>query len=98
MIGASLRFACPPGEDGRRSFDTEEADMLMERICGWGMADSRWKQLRDTMFAMRVTRGEEQCRLFCYTAFIKLRWRSGEPLDAKAYLIAGTEKVEEEGS
>ncbi|MBO7664188.1 MAG: hypothetical protein J6U01_12565 [Clostridia bacterium] len=96
VLGASLRFACPPGESGWYSFDTEEADRLMEQISGWGLADDRWKHLKKTIFATRVARGEEKSRIFCFTAFIKLRWRGGEPLDAKAYLMAGMEKAGEE--
>ena len=93
VLGTSLRFACPPGDGSWRCFDPgREAGKLMDRVCEWGLADSRWRFLGDTMFAQRVTHGEESCLLFCYTAFLKLRWRAGEPMDAKAYLMAGTQE------
>ena len=64
----------------------------MDRIREWGLADDRWRLLGDTSFARRVKRGEESCLLFCFTAFVKLRWRAGVPLDAKAYLMAGIQE------
>lgn len=91
VLGASLRFACPPGEADWQCFDANgEAGVLMRLIEKWGLADDRWRLLNDTMFATRIKHGGEQCRLFCFTAFVKHRWRSGEPLDAKTYLMAGT--------
>jgi len=30
----------------------------------------------------------ESVALLCFPAFVKLRWRAGQPLDAKAYLMA----------
>ena len=30
--------------------------------------------------------------IYCYPAFLKLRWRGGKPLDAKAYFIAGAQR------
>lgn len=92
VMGASLRFACPPGESGWDFFNPDgEAGRLMNRICEWGLADDRWRLLGDTSFAERVTREKESCLLFCFTAFVKLRWRTGVPLDAKAYLMAGVQ-------
>lgn len=94
VFGASLRFACPPGDDTWQCFDANgEAGRLMEQVQAWGLADGRWRLLNDTMFAMRVTREGEARRLFCFTAFVKLRWRNGEPLDAKAYLMADAQKL-----
>lgn len=90
VIGASLRFASPSGDEGYPPFNpAREAGGLMNRVCEWGLADSRWRLLGDTAFAWRVRHGEENCRLFCYPAFVKLRWRAGVPLDAKAYFMAG---------
>ena len=92
VLGASLRFACPPGEDGWDFFNPGgAAGRLMEQISEWGLADNRWRLLGDTMFARRVSRGKESCLLFCFTAFVKLRWRAGIPVDAKAYLMAGAQ-------
>ena len=68
------------------------AGELMAGIRKWGLADDRWRLLEDTAFAQRVTRGAESCLLYCAPVFVKLRWREGEPLDAKAYLMAGTQE------
>ena len=29
--------------------------------------------------------------MYCFPAFIKLRWRNGAPVDAKTYLMAGVQ-------
>ena len=92
VLGVSLRFSNPPGEENWHCFDPNgEAGKLMNRITEWGLADSRWKQLADTAFAQRVSFKGESCLLFCYPAFVKLRWRDGVTVDAKAYLRAGTQ-------
>ena len=92
VAGVSLRFACPPGEDGWDFFNPDgKAGELMDRIGEWGLADDRRRLLGDTLFANRVSHGGESCLLYCYTAFVKLRWRAGVPLDAKAYLRAGVQ-------
>ena len=91
-LGASARFASPPGSDTWHPFDMEgAAGELMHQIEAWGLADSRWRHLTGTMFAKHVSRGDAATLLYCYPAFIKLRWKSGEPIDAKTYLIAGTQ-------
>ena len=61
----------------------------MRQAMAWGLVDERWHLLADTAFAKRLTYGSESALLYCFPAFLKLRWRDGEPLDAKAYLIAG---------
>ena len=86
-LGVSLRFAPPSGEGVPHSFDA--AAPLMEQVEAWGLADGRWRLLSDTAFAKRLTTGGEFALLWCFPAFLKLRWRDGAPLDAKAYLIAG---------
>lgn len=89
-FSASVRFAQPSSEDSGNAFELQgPAGDLMSQVEAWGLADSRWRLLADTMFAKRVTRGDESNLLYCYPAFCKLRWRAGVPLDAKAYLIAG---------
>ena len=90
-FGASVRFAAPIGtRDTYKSFEANgAAGELMQQVEAWGLADERWRLLQGTMFAQRVTHEGESAVLYCYPAFLKLRWRDGEPLDAKAYLIAG---------
>ena len=87
----SARFASP-AEEGDRAFDPNgHAGALMECVEAWGLADSRWRLLADTTFAERVTWKGSSCVLFNYPAFVKLRWRDGQPLDAKSYLLAGVQ-------
>ena len=63
----------------------------MQHVESWGLADDRWRLLQNKKKKKKVTLGSDMLTLFCYPAFLKLRWRSGRPLDAKAYLIAGAE-------
>lgn len=94
-FSASLRFACPPGTEDYPSFVSGgAADALMSQLERWGLSDDRWRLLADTAFASRVAREGESVTLYCYPAFIKLRWRGGEPVDAKTYLIAGVNRSE----
>ena len=90
VFSASLRFACPPGKENRACFDPDgEAGRLMETVAGWKLTDDRWRLLGDLSFVRKMTLGGESTVLYCFPAFIKLRWRAGVPVDAKAYLIAG---------
>lgn len=91
-LGVSVRFASPPGTQAWRSFEPDgEAGALMQEVERWGLADERWRLLADTAFAVRAELAGESALLFCFPAFLKLRWRNGEPLDAKAYLMAGVQ-------
>lgn len=91
-FGASVRFASPPGSEAWASFDAEgAAGELMRQVEAWGLADDRWRLLPGTMFAKRARMAGESCMLWCRPTFLKLRWRDGEPLDAKAYLVAGVQ-------
>ena len=92
-FAASVRFACPPGTCGSEAFDVDgAAGNLMRQVEAWGLADERWRLLADAAFAKRAAAAGESCLLYCYPAFLKLRWRAGVPLDAKAYLIAGAQR------
>lgn len=85
-LGASVRFQPDDvaGPDGLgavgRVFAQAEAR---------GLADGRWRELARTTFAKRVAAGDEYANIWCFPAFIKLRWRQGAAPDAKAYLMAG---------
>ena len=90
VFSASLRFACPMGKENRSAFDPAgEAGRLMKTVAGWGLTDDRWRLLGDLSFVRKMTVEEDSAVLYCFPAFIKLRWRAGEPADAKAYLLAG---------
>ena len=91
-IGASLRFDCPPGTPDWLPFETRGAGgQLMQLVESWGLADERWRLLEDAAFAKRAAFQGESLTLFNFPAFVKLRWRDGEPLDAKAYFMAGAQ-------
>ncbi|MBR3317572.1 MAG: hypothetical protein IKG21_07140 [Atopobiaceae bacterium] len=86
VLGASVRFQ--PGDwlgDARRS-----TEAVFRKAEDWGLADNRWQQLAQTAFAKRAALRGDVVHLWCFPAFLKLRWRDGLPLDAKAYLIAGS--------
>lgn len=89
-FAASLRFACPPGENGYEFFGQSDATTkLMQSVQEAGLADKRWRLLPDVSFAERLSKNGQSRVLYCYPAFIKIRWREGELLDAKTYLLAG---------
>ena len=91
-LGASLRFNSPADSSDWKPFSVEgEAGALMQQLEAWGLADNRWRLLAHTIFAKRVSFEGESSVLYCYPAFVKLRWREGEPIDAKTYLIAGVQ-------
>lgn len=91
-LGASLRFAHPSTAGEAHVYDSQgAAGELMETIESWGLADERWRLLADTAFATSATFKGQGGTLWCYPTFVKLRWRGGEPLDAKAYLLAGVQ-------
>jgi hypothetical protein len=63
----------------------------MARLEAQGLADTRWRALEETAFAQKLTFRQESCLIFCAPVFVKVRWRGGEPLDAKTYLMAGVQ-------
>ena len=93
-LGASVRFALGDGASERMQHFTVggAAGRLMEELEKQGLADGRWRRLEETAFAQKLTFGPESCLIFCAPIFVKLRWRAGEPLDAKAYLMAGVQE------
>lgn len=93
-FGASVRFnpSVDAKNEGLAQFDPNgAAGELMERVESWGLADDRWRLLADTIYSKSVSFGGARTMVWCYPTFIKLRWRDGEPLDAKAYLMAGAQ-------
>lgn len=88
VLSASVRFQ--PAD-----WTSEEARLRIGEVIGQishdGLIDDRWNRLVEATFAKRVNRKDESFKLFCFTAFVKLRWRKDEPPDAKAYLMARAE-------
>ncbi len=69
--------------------DSAAGDM-MRKAEAWGVADDRWQRLPETNFARRILGAPEGSLLFCYPAYLKLKWKDGALFDAKSYLAAGT--------
>jgi len=91
-FSASLRFAPLPEYEKWDHFDPDgAAGELMGWLEEWGLTDERWRLLADTRFSQRISFGDESSVLYCIPTFVKLRWRDGNPVDAKVYLIAGAE-------
>ena len=91
-FSASLRFAMVEDQSGYLPFRVNgPAGSLMEEIERQGLADGRWRLLEGTAFSQKLSFRGESCLLYCAPVFVKLRWREGRPLDAKAYLIAGAQ-------
>ena len=91
-LGASLRFEAGTLEQDFGTFALNtETENLMSMIEHWGLSDDRWRLMCDTAFTKRATFKGESIVLFNFPIFVKLRWRAGEPLDAKAYLQAGAQ-------
>lgn len=89
-LGVSIRFSQPPGTNSAPAFEEQgAAGSILRKLEAWGLSDERWRLLPATSFAKRATRDGSSALLYCYPAFVKLRWRGGQPLDAKAYLMAG---------
>lgn len=93
-VGASVRFAAPVGYGAWKPFRPDaEGGELMRQAMERGLVDERWRLLADTAFATRLRHDGASALLYGYPAFFKLRWRDGEPLDAKVYLIAGVQQA-----
>ena len=65
-----------------------QACMLLE---SWGVADGRWSAIAPSSFGMALplpaTAGNKKALFIsCLPAFIKAKWRGGQPQPAKAYL------------
>jgi hypothetical protein len=88
-FGMSARFGSASESDDREPFDPNgAAGELMAQLEQWGLADGRWRLLTDTAYCKRIANGGRSVTILMYPAFIKLRWKAGEPLDAKTYLLA----------
>ena len=91
-FGASARFSAPSDTETYESFEVEgAAGELMAQVEAWGLADDRWRLFPDATFAVSAARDGEGITLFNFPTFLKLRWRDGEPLDAKAYFMGGSQ-------
>ncbi len=88
-FSASVRFEALVKGLTQGTFNPQgEAGELMRQLEEWGLADDRWRQLTGTTFSKRLKGAGESCLLWCYPAFVKLKWRDGVPVDAKTYLVA----------
>lgn len=97
-FSASARIEAPVSNNGHVAFAPGGPEHeIMEDLERGGLVDGRWRELPQTAFAKRIARDSNAITAFCYPAFLKLRWRSGELADAKTYLIAGTLTTTGEG-
>lgn len=85
-LGASARFQ---PRDWAGASARQQVEGLFSKAEEWGLADGRWQRLRETAFCKRATLGKDVATLWCFPAFLKVRWREGVGLDAKAYLMSG---------
>lgn len=85
-LGASVRFR---PQDWIEPSARAAVEKLFSKAEEWGLADGRWRRLRETAFAKQVTLEKDAASLWCFPAFLKIRWRDGQGLDAKSYLMAG---------
>jgi len=94
-IGVSAGFSSAPRSKLKSLFaDGGAAAGLMEQIERRGLADARWRLIPEASFAKLIENGDGPLALYCTPTFVKLRVRAGEPLDAKAYLQAGSRTLE----
>lgn len=89
ILGVSMRFVASTWTDGSNML---ELACLMAQVQEWGLADDRWHALAQTIFAKRVSYKDESIKIYCFPAFVKFRWREGELLDAKSYLLIGADE------
>lgn len=85
-LSASVRFQPEDWTKNAKSL------LALNRLSSWlqakGLADERCNLLPQTTVAKSVEHEGESAFLSCFPAFVKLRWREGEPADAKSYLMA----------
>ncbi|SEH33074.1 hypothetical protein [Selenomonas sp. KH1T6] len=89
-FAVSVYFCLPPGtaESPPLRLDNGGGEM-MRRVQAWGLADDRWQRLVEMAHLRRLPGWLPNSVIFCYPAFLKLRWQKGVFLDAKAYIEAG---------
>jgi len=85
VVSASVRFQ---PQDWLSDERRQAIEQLACQLEGVGLVDERWKLLSSTSYAKRVAHHGESTMIACFPAFVKVRWREGMPLDAKAYLLA----------
>lgn len=85
-LSASVRFQ---PHDWVEAGSLEHVERLFAKAKEWELADDRWRRLRETAFCKRAAWGAESATLWCFPAFLKVRWRKEHGLDAKTYLMAG---------
>lgn len=90
-LGISAAFSLRTAHAMRPLFEEggPAAELLgaVERL---ELADDRWRRIPDAMISKLVPADGTVLALYCVPTFVKLRMRDGRPLDAKAYLQAGT--------
>ena len=89
-VGVSAQFPLAPASTTRPLWESSGgAAQLMEFADESGVADARWRCVRDAIFTMAVRDGNTQRALYCAPLFAKFRVRADELFDAKIYLMSG---------
>ena len=90
ILGASLRFQAPDTNGSSSAFlqQNENVASLMGELEHIGLVDNRWHVLSGRSFAKRLSKGDESICFAGFPAFIKIRLKPDEPIDAKAYIVS----------
>ena len=89
-VGVSARLPLVSASAARLLWEPAgDAAQLMEFAEDSGIADARWRRVRDTTYSMAVRDGNIVRALYCVPLFLKFRVRANELLDAKIYLQSG---------
>lgn len=88
-LGISAQFLLSAAKKMRPSFEEGGAAAeLLRKVEALGLADGRWRLIPETMYSTCVSLDGKTLALYCMPTFVKLRLRSGVPLDAKVYFQA----------
>ena len=89
-VGVSAQFPLVSASAARSLWESAgDAAKLMDFTEDSGVADARWRHVRDTMFAKAVRVGDMLRALYCVPLFAKFRVCADELLDVKIYLQSG---------
>ena len=86
----------------RRAHEAFAADGAAAQACAlletWGVADDRWRAIASSSFGTAIPlpaeAGADKALLMsCLPAFIKVKWRNGQPQPAKVYLQCAARPV-----
>lgn len=89
MENMQVIFCSSSAAEIKRDFSQGEVAALMEKIQSWGLADERWHILSEATFTKCLSLGPVSLEIVNRPRSVKLRYKEGEPFDAKVYFQAG---------